>query len=226
MHLRIAPGAPPVPIERLTADGEIPVPHPRAAMKKGTDVSVSAQAWDTAAQVGDTELVGQPVVRSISRTARKLFLIWTIAWWGGVGVCAALFFLGVLDFVSSAKSSLYGISIWLNGWLLAFVAQRHESRSKLDLYHDCLVIWMLSYAMTNLLWEIPWVIFSPFIFNDLNTIDDVLAQTDTMRSSIFHTGGLATMPFDRGGGRVVSQLREGSREDFRATMKRLGGEGG
>lgn len=155
-------------------------------MKKGIDVSVSAQAWDTAAQDRDTELVGRPVVRSISGTARKLFLIWTIAWWGGVGVCGALFFLGVLDFVSSAKVSLYGISIWLNGWLLAFVAQRHESRSKLDLYHDCLVIWMLSYAMTNVLWEIPWVILSPIIFNDLNTIDDVLAQTDYMRSSIFN----------------------------------------
>jgi hypothetical protein len=127
-----------------------------------------------------------PVARSLSPTARKLFLIWTVAGWGGVGACAALFYLGVLDFVWSARISLYGISIWLNGWLLALVARRRESRSRLDLYHDCLVLWLLSYAMTNVLWEIPWVILSPFVFHDLNTLDDVLAQTDTMRSSVLH----------------------------------------
>jgi hypothetical protein len=66
------------------------------------------------------------------------------------------------------------------------MAQRSERRSRLDLYHDCLVIWVLSYAMTNALWEIPWVIFSPFIFHDLHTIDDVLAYTGYMRESIVH----------------------------------------
>jgi hypothetical protein len=101
-------------------------------------------------------------------------------------VCAALFFFGVLDFVSSGRLSLYGISVWLNGWLLAFVAQRRESRSRLDLHHDCLVIWLLSYAMTNLLWEIPWVISSPFVFHDLHGIDAVVAQTGYMRSSLSH----------------------------------------
>lgn len=128
----------------------------------------------------------QPVERSLSRPARKLFLVWTAFWWGGVGVCAALFYVGALDFVASTKTSLYGISIWLNGWLVAFVAQRSAGRSKLDLYHDCLVIWLLSYAMTNVLWEIPWVIFSRSIFTDLHTIEDVLAQTGHMRESILH----------------------------------------
>lgn len=101
-------------------------------------------------------------------------------------MCAALFFLGILDFATSAKASLYGISIWLNGWLLAFLAHRFERREKLDLVHDCLVIWMLSYAMTNVLWEIPWVLLSPFVFEGLSTLDDVVAHTGYMRSSIFH----------------------------------------
>ncbi len=149
-------------------------------------MSVSAHILRDAARDRNAGGTGQPVARSLSRTARKLFLLWTIAWWGGVGVCAALFFFGVLDFVTSARISLYGISIWLNGWLLAFVAQRHEGRSKFDLHHDCLVIWLLSYAMTNVLWEIPWVLFSPFVFHDLNTIQDVVAHTDTMRSSPLH----------------------------------------
>jgi hypothetical protein len=139
-----------------------------------------------ATQASDLQMVGRPVERSISRRARTLFLLWTAFFWGGVGVCGLLFYVGVLDFVSSAKLSLYGISIWLNGWLLAFLAQRSESRSRMDLYHDCLVIWMLSYAMTNVLWEIPWVILSPIIFIDLNTIDDVLANTAYMRESVLH----------------------------------------
>ena len=131
-------------------------------------------------------MLARPVERSISPAARRKFLLWTLAWWGGVGVCAALFFFGAVDFVASAKISLYGISIWLNGWMLALVAPRAEGRSKLSLYHDCLVIWMLSYAMTNVLWEIPWVILSPHIFSGLNNIDDVLAYTDYMRESLLH----------------------------------------
>ena len=149
-------------------------------------MSVSANAWPATARDRDTDLPGRPAARSLSGTARRLFLRWTIAWWGGVGVCAALFFVGVLDFASSAKISLYGISVWLNGWLLAFVARRSEARSSFDFHHDCLVIWLLSYAMTNVLWEIPWVILSPWIFQDLHTLDDVVAQTGYMRSSLLH----------------------------------------
>ena len=130
--------------------------------------------------------VAGPVPRALSATATRLFGVWTAAWWGGVGLCAALFFTGVLDFVWSARISLYGISIWLNGWLLALVARRFEPRSKLDLYHDCLVIWLLSYAMTNVLWEIPWVLLSPFVFQDLHTLDDVVAHTAWMRESLAH----------------------------------------
>ncbi|PJF20299.1 MAG: hypothetical protein CUN56_16870, partial [Phototrophicales bacterium] len=87
---------------------------------------------------------------------------------------------------TSTKLSLYGISIWLNAWLLVLVMPGANRRNKLDVYHDCLVVWMLSYALTNLLWEIPWVIFSPFVFNDLNTVADVVAHTDFMRESIFN----------------------------------------
>jgi hypothetical protein len=138
------------------------------------------------AQASDLESVGQPEERSISASARKLFLGWTAFWWLGVGVCGFLFYVETLSFTTSAKLSLYGISIWLNGWLLGFLAQRSEGRSQMALYHDCLVIWMLSYAMTNILWEIPWVIFSPHVFVDLNTLDDVVAQTEYMRESILH----------------------------------------
>jgi hypothetical protein len=130
--------------------------------------------------------VGEPVVRTTSAPAFKHFIIWTAFFWGGVGVLAGLFFIGVLDFPMSTKIALYGISIWLNGWLLGLFKPNNDKRSQMDIYHDCLVIWMLSYAMTNLLWEIPWVIFSPFVFENLNTLDDVIAQTGYMRESILN----------------------------------------
>jgi hypothetical protein len=34
------------------------------------------------------------------------------------------------------------------------------------------------------LWEIPWVLLSPFVFTDLHTLNDVVAQTDHVRASI------------------------------------------
>jgi len=128
----------------------------------------------------------QPEARALSPSATKLFMLWTLFWWGCTGVCAVAFFLGALDFVTSCKLSLYGISIWLNGWLLAFWASRREGHSKMDLYHDALVIWMVSYAITNLFWEIPWVIFSPIVFVDIQTLDQVVAHTSYMRESILH----------------------------------------
>ena len=139
----------------------------------------------TAQMAGFTQ-VGEPVKREISQSALTRFLVWTGFWWGRVGVLGMLFFAGVLDFVMSCRISLYGISIWLNGWLLAMFWQKDSNRSQLSIYHDCLVVWMLSYAMTNLLWEIPWVIFSPFVFQNLQSLDDVVAYTDYMRESILH----------------------------------------
>jgi hypothetical protein len=131
-------------------------------------------------------MTGLAAERSLSPATLKYFLLWTLMWWGGVGVCALLFYVGVLDFAVSTKVSLYGISIWLNACLLAFFVQKNESRTKMEFYHDALVVWMLSYVMTNVLWEIPWVIFSPFVFTDLHTLDDVLVYTDYMRESILH----------------------------------------
>ncbi|MCG8671718.1 MAG: hypothetical protein MI867_20100 [Pseudomonadales bacterium] len=132
------------------------------------------------------DLVSQATPRLASASALKLFWLWTLFWWGGVGVFAFLFFFGAIDFVTSTKFPLYGISIWLNGCLLPFLLPNRDQQSKMSLYHDALVIWMLSYTLTNLLWEIPWVIFSPFVFENLHTIDDVVAQTAFMRESIFN----------------------------------------
>ncbi|OUS23996.1 hypothetical protein A9Q99_25960 [Gammaproteobacteria bacterium 45_16_T64] len=135
-------------------------------------------------QVAGISGITQPEVRSISQSTLKLFGLWTLFWWGGVGLFALLFYVGVLDFVTSTKIPLYGISIWLNGCLLPLLMNKGQSR--MNIYHDCLVVWMLSYTLTNLLWEIPWVIFSPFVFENIHTIDDVIAHTEYMRESIFH----------------------------------------
>jgi len=139
-------------------------------------MSVSAAA-------GDLEMAGQAGERAASRSTVEVFWICTGVVWGGVGVCAVLFYLGVLDFVTSSKIGLYSISVWLNSWMLVFLLPQNKGRPKLDLYHDALVVWMLSYALTNTLWEIPWVLFSPFVFENLHSLDDVVAYTDFMRES-------------------------------------------
>jgi hypothetical protein len=135
------------------------------------------------AAAGQLQMVGQAGERVASRSTIKVFWTCTALVWGGVGVNAVLFFVGVLDFVTSTKIGLYAISVWLNAWMLVFLLPKNKGRSKLDLYHDALVVWMLSYMLTNALWEIPWVLFSPFVFENLHTLGDVVAQTDFMRES-------------------------------------------
>ena len=129
------------------------------------------------------KMLGPASERVASRSTTKMFWTLTAIVWGGVGVCAVLFHVGVLEFVTSTKIGLYAISVWLNAWMLVFVLPQNKGRSKMDLYHDALVVWMLSYALTNALWEIPWVLFSPFVFENLHTLNDVVAHTDFMRES-------------------------------------------
>lgn len=97
-----------------------------------------------------------------------------------------MFYNEVLDFVNSSRASMYLISIWLNGWILVWFKRRYAGQTKTDFYHDLLVVWMLSYLITNIQWEIPWMLFSPFVFKNLHTLDDLIAQTDYMREAPWH----------------------------------------
>lgn len=124
--------------------------------------------------------------RSVSALSWRVFGIWTALFWGATAVFAILFYVGVLDFTTSTKASLYGISIWLNGWVIPLLLPGARKRPRMALFHECLVLWMVSYVMTNLLWEIPWVIFSPFVFHDLHTLNDIIAYTPWMRENILH----------------------------------------
>jgi hypothetical protein len=128
--------------------------------------------------------------RVVGRRTVALFILWTALFWGGVGVLGVLFYLSVLDFVTSAKTALYFISVWLNGWLIPLVLSRISrnpdgsgSAKWFEVWHECLVLWQVSYAITNIFWEIPWVLASPFVFEGLTTLDDVVAKSDWMRES-------------------------------------------
>lgn len=129
---------------------------------------------------------GKAMARSVSAVTWKAFGIWTAIFWGTTGLLGVLFFLGALDFTTSSKTSLYGISIWLNGCLIPLVLPGAKLRPRLDVLHECLVLWMVSYTMTNLLWEIPWIFSSPFIFENLHTLEDIVAHTAWMRESILN----------------------------------------
>ena len=121
--------------------------------------------------------------RSFSQPARKIFLTVTAVWSAATISLMVLFYNGILDFVMSSRLSMYFISVWLNVWILVWVMRRYAGQQKMDFWHDLLVVWMLCYAITNVQWEIPWFIFSPFVFDNLHTLDDLLAQTGYMRES-------------------------------------------
>jgi len=150
-------------------------------------------ADDAAGQLTMTTPIGVDVdmgapaeERLVSAPTWRAFGVWTAVFWGATGVFATLFYLGALDFTTSTKASLYGISIWLNGWIIPLLLPKARQRPRMQVFHECLVLWMVSYVMTNLLWEIPWVIFSPFIFHDLQTVNDIAAQTPWIRENVLH----------------------------------------
>lgn len=124
--------------------------------------------------------------RSFSQPARKIFLTVTAVWSAATISLMVLFYNGILDFVMSSRLSMYFISVWLNVWILVWVMRRYAGQQKMDFWHDLLVVWMLCYAITNVQWEIPWFIFSPIVFDNLHTLDDLLAQTGYMRESPWH----------------------------------------
>jgi len=148
---------------------------------------MTSETWSDASRIGyETTTGGVVEARAVSRTARTWFALCTSITWAGIGVCGLLFHLGVLEFATSAKIGLYATSVWLNAWLLAWVAATREPRTRSQLMHDCIVLWMASYALTNLVWEVPWVILSPHVFEGIDTLADIEAQTGYMRESILH----------------------------------------
>lgn len=132
------------------------------------------------------EFSGLAPERALSPTAKKIFTIATGIWVVGTLSVMMLFYVGTLDFVMSGRLSMYFISIWLNAWILVWFMRRHAGQQKMDFWHDLMVVWIVCYAITNLQWEIPWVILSPFIFENLHTLDDLVAQTGYMRESPLH----------------------------------------
>lgn len=134
------------------------------------------------------DLHGPAPERRVSSPAWRLFWAWTALFWGGTAVLGVLFYVGVVDFPFSTRTSLYGTSLWLNGCLLPFLVPGAGERDWRERWHDVIVLWVVSYTMTNALWEIPWVLTSPFLFDGLHTLDDIVAHTDWMRASPLHMG--------------------------------------
>ena len=124
--------------------------------------------------------------RSFSQPSKKIFMTVTAIWSAATVSLMVLFYNGVLDFVMSSRLSMYFISIWLNVWVLVWFMRRHAGQNQMDFWHDLLVVWMLCYMITNIQWEIPWFVFSRFVFENIHTLDDLVAQTDYMRESPWH----------------------------------------
>ena len=145
--------------------------------------STADAALPAGAEPGELPAGSLAPARTTSAASSHFLKYWTAFWWGLSGLCAVLFYSGSIDFVDSARISLYGISIWLNGWVITWFLPANRSLDKMSLYHNCLAAWMVCYALTNVLWEIPWVLFSPFVFENIHTLDDLVAYTDYMRET-------------------------------------------
>ncbi|MBH23819.1 MAG: hypothetical protein CMH57_04990 [Myxococcales bacterium] len=138
--------------------------------------------------VGHFPPPGEAPERHITATVWRVFWAWTAFFWGGTVVLGALFYVGVIDFPTSTRLGLYGTSVWLNAWLIPFLLPGAGRRDATHKWHEAIVIWMICYTMTNALWEIPWVLSSPFIFEDMHTLTDVVDQSAWMRESPLHMG--------------------------------------
>jgi len=161
--------------------------------KSQSDLAESAKAPAVAAQPPvkkEEKAIVKPVesddlgpVRDVSPATIRAFGAWTAFWWGLVVLWGGLFFTAQIDFPTSTKYSLYGVSVWLNGWLIALWSGR--SRSTLDRYHELVALWLTSYGITNAAWELPYILLSRNM-TKLTTLDEVVAHTGWMRESIFN----------------------------------------
>ena len=132
------------------------------------------------------DFAGLAPERSFSQGARRIFIPVTAIWAAATVSLMVLFYNGVLDFVMSSRLSMYFISTWLNVWILVWFMRRNAGQQKMDFWHDLLVVWMLCYLITNIQWEIPWFVFSRFVFQDIHTLEDLVAMTGYMRESPWH----------------------------------------
>jgi hypothetical protein len=108
----------------------------------------------------------------VTNRSKTLFWAVTAFFWAIPAVCGVLFWRELWDNMLASKVSLYAVAIWLNACCLMLIRRPDETRTRAGVYREFLIVWMISFSMTNLLWEWPWFLSSKFIFRDLHTIED------------------------------------------------------
>jgi hypothetical protein len=120
-------------------------------------------------------------------TTRSKTLFWrvTALFWSVPAICGFLFWIEAWDNMLASKVSLYAVSIWLNACCLVLIRRPDEMRTRAGVYREFVIVWMISFSMTNLLWEWPWFLTSKFIFRDLHTIDDWIGLSASIREHMW-----------------------------------------
>lgn len=121
----------------------------------------------------------------MTNRSKTLFAGSTAFFWTIPAVCGALFWLEVWDNMLASKVSLYAVSIWLNTCCLTLIRRPDETRTRAGVYREFVIVWMISFSMTNLLWEWPWFLSSKFIFQDLHTIEDWIGLSARIREHMW-----------------------------------------
>jgi len=136
---------------------------------------------------GATELRTADLRTGASMTNRSKTLFWylTAFFWTIPAVCGVLFWQEVWTNMLASKVSLYAVAIWLNTCCLMLIRRPNEARTRACVYREFLIVWMISFSMTNLLWEWPWFLSSKFIFSDMHTIDDWIGFSAHIREHMW-----------------------------------------
>jgi len=121
----------------------------------------------------------------MTRASKRLFWGLTACFWLIPTISGFLFWQGVWTNMSASKVALYAVSIWLNTCALMLIPRRRERRTRGCVYREFLVAWMISFSMTNVLWEWPWLLSSTFVFRDMHTIADWHAFSEHVRAHIW-----------------------------------------
>jgi hypothetical protein len=121
----------------------------------------------------------------MTERSRKLFWCSTAVFWSIPALCGLLFWRGVWENMLASKVSLYAVSIWLNTCCLVLIRRPDETRSRAGVYREFVIAWMISFSMTNVLWEWPWFLSSKLVFHGLHTTQDWIGLTPRLREHMW-----------------------------------------
>lgn len=109
----------------------------------------------------------------------------TAFFWIIPAICGVLFFLDIWDNLLASRVTLYAMSFWFNACCLMLIRRPDETRTRASVYREFMIAWMITFSMTNLLWEWPWFLSSKFLFHGLHSFEDWIGLSAHIREHMW-----------------------------------------